>query len=96
MFLPSPARCSLFLAAWDLGKICHGRAHYACFPENNFKVDGLASSWRSLIIFIIISPLFCKEALLFMSTFPPRAGGGGCCLFLEVSFLLSTNQSSFY
>ena len=31
-----------------------------------------------------------------MSTFPPRAGGGGCCLFLEVSFLLSANQSSFY
>ena len=31
-----------------------------------------------------------------MSTFPPRAGGGGCCLFLEVSLLLSTNQSSFY
>lgn len=30
-----------------------------------------------------------------MSTFPPRAGGGGCCLFLEVSFLLSTNQSTF-
>lgn len=67
-----------------------------CFPENNFKVDGLASSWRSLIIVIIISPLFCKEALLFMSTFPPRAGGGGCGLFLEVSFLLSANQSSFY
>lgn len=31
-----------------------------------------------------------------MSTFPPRAGGGGCGLFLEVSFLLSANQSSFY